>query len=656
MRQTVVRYAQPSSDDGSVANIHKLATWGMDCRETEIILQHVATLCGRDLDLQPAQYQTLPSDAPALLSAICAALEHHLESQSSRMTNAIFAYLLTQTSEEYFEHVCRSVGYRWHGSTSTGNFRPPAFDVEEPRNEHNTSELDQHRSFPCFFSPELSQSLVRARQSLELLRVAQPSHRALSDVDSRRRIRWLWNEADVARAWQSGSPLSPLVSDTLKPPSITPQESLEEKDGGLDVFRLFDQEPGTHLGSLDRATGFAVDPGFEAFLTSFPPNLPSLTPSMSHLSELVLNPLADHASSLSTALVHVFLSPEGYFNFHAHMTLLRSYMLLTSHVFKSRLQSALFCDAFDTDEAKLDIKTIATSGTRPPSKDSNRVIGLAPGLTEGDWPPAGADLRYQLRTVIIDSLDIEYPDRQLSQQAATTDDNQKTLIYEEAEWRLGFAVRDLPTGSGHAKWLNPRYPPFPTFTSSQRIFVHFRFLASSFVSTLTSYVYDTAIGENFDAFLKKLSGNAVERDDAFLDAFHMADYHSRVMDDILSACLLRSSQKAAGDILRGALDIILEFGILISDRHSGRLEEYQTVEPLEELFKRFMKTLRALIKVLRTIVDKGSMTSHIPLEDALLHFTTDSSILPQLVGVTAKLHNLLTRLDVPMWWSRQPQS
>ena len=128
--------------------------------------------------------------------------------------------------------------------------------------------------------------------------------------------------------------------------------------------------------------------------------------------------------------------------------------------------------------------------------------------------------------------------------------------------------------------------------------MHFRFLASSFVSTVTSYVYDTAVGENFDAFLKKLSSNTAERDDTFQDAFHMADYHSRVMDDILSACLLRSSQKTAGDILRGVLDIILEFGILIGDRHNGLLEEYQAVEPLEQLFKKFMKTLGALVRLL----------------------------------------------------------
>lgn len=28
-------------------------------------------------------------------------------------------------------------------------------------------------------------------------------------------------------------------------------------------------------------------------------------------------------------------------------------------------------------------------------------------------------------------------------------------VWEEAEWRLGFAIRDLPIGPGRDRWLNP---------------------------------------------------------------------------------------------------------------------------------------------------------------------------------------------------------
>lgn len=31
----------------------------------------------------------------------------------------------------------------------------------------------------------------------------------------------------------------------------------------------------------------------------------------------------------------------------------------------------------------------------------------------------------------------------------------KAQVIEEAGWRLGFAIRDLPVGPGRDKWLNP---------------------------------------------------------------------------------------------------------------------------------------------------------------------------------------------------------
>ena len=117
--------------------------------------------------------------------------------------------------------------------------------------------------------------------------------------------------------------------------------------------------------------------------------------------------------------------------------------------------------------------------------------------------------------------------------------------------------------------------------------------------SLSSYVYDTAIGGNFDAFLKKIETQ--DRDSAhyqaFPDVFALEDYHSRVMDDILSSCLLRSGQKVVGDLLRSVMDIILQFGILIADRQRGDIEEYQAAEPLEELHKKFMKRIKTLVRV-----------------------------------------------------------
>lgn len=143
-------------------------------------------------------------------------------------------------------------------------------------------------------------------------------------------------------------------------------------------------------------------------------------------------------------------------------------------------------------------------------------------------------------------------------------------------------------------------PLFSTLASSQKLFQHFRFMASSFVTSLSSYVYDTAIAGNFNSFLLKLTSTSaatakIDHKPDFSDVFELADTHSKMMDDVLSACLLRSHQKPVGELLRKILETILDFGILISDLSQGRMKEYQVVEPLKELHVQFMARMTTLV-------------------------------------------------------------
>ena len=149
-----------------------------------------------------------------------------------------------------------------------------------------------------------------------------------------------------------------------------------------------------------------------------------------------------------------------------------------------------------------------------------------------------------------------------------------------------------------------KQPVFETFAASRKLFMYFRFVAHTFVTALSSYVYDTAIGGTFDAFLASLS--AVDQDPSAppsrvpSDVFALAERHSAMLDDILSACLLRGSQKSVGDVLRAVLDLILQFGLLMADLHAGKLQEYEAVEPLEELFGAFRRKMIALVSVICT--------------------------------------------------------
>jgi hypothetical protein len=122
--------------------------------------------------------------------------------------------------------------------------------------------------------------------------------------------------------------------------------------------------------------------------------------------------------------------------------------------------------------------------------------------------------------------------------------------------------------------------------------LHFRFVAHSFVSNFSSYVFDTAIRGNFDPFVARLSSSSLPD---FSDVFALAKAHSVLLDDILSACLLRSGQKAVGEVLRCALELILEFAIVVGELWRGRMEEYRAATVLEDVEGRFLEKMGVLV-------------------------------------------------------------
>lgn len=139
-------------------------------------------------------------------------------------------------------------------------------------------------------------------------------------------------------------------------------------------------------------------------------------------------------------------------------------------------------------------------------------------------------------------------------------------------------------------------PLFGTLAKTNMLFMHFRFLAHTFVAQLCSYVYDTAIRRHFDSLLLEISTAKEGRTgQQFSDVFELARYHSDVLDNILIACLLRSGQKAAGDALRVCLETVMEFGILVGELSRGRMEEYQAKSTLEALYSAFKRRVSRLV-------------------------------------------------------------
>jgi Gamma tubulin complex component C-terminal len=364
------------------------------------------------------------------------------------------------TSGDYLQTLSRSVGYYGGFATnrSKSTFISSGFDLgdDDDQEEGESVSSDYIEGFPRFISSDASEILIRARKSLKFLSTAQPDHPLLQHSASRRRVAWFWSNEEVSAAWDSKINLVDL-SDAVedKSASVAMSDSDTGSDSGpLEQFKVFSLEPGTHIPPSAQGAEMAL----QSFLANFPLHLPPLTPTLSHLSNLVLSPLIIHCTSVSGALISLLLSPGSHLHLHSHLVLLRSYLLLTLPAFTRRLQAALFSDSDDWNFEGSTVRAMAKSthsGKNIASGGSAAqwAVGLGLGLAERDsWPPGGSDLSYYLRTVIVDSLEplINVTGRETLQSSEG-----RRRIFAEAEFRLGFVIRDLPTGSGRERWLNP---------------------------------------------------------------------------------------------------------------------------------------------------------------------------------------------------------
>lgn len=391
-----------------------------------------------------------------------------MERQSPVLITAYLAYILNTTSSDYLQGVCRSIGLGVNTSLALGKGKKVVtasdmFEDDEGEDDDLFEEMEmtgKREEFPSFFGEELAEALITARRSLMLLRTAKPDHHLLvQQVGPRKNVEWLWTEEEVEAAWTGhvvgASPRTreEELADMhiVRPCSVYKPELATQ-------FSLFDLEPGSLVPNLGSVSSPVQD-----FVSRFPSSLPSLTPTLEHLKILTFNPLVSHASSLSRALLSLFLSPspttnvksKSNLNFIDHLTLLRSYILLTSPAFKSRLAAALFSNSgeFDIDhDPRSRARNSRRQGQDKANSEQTWAVGLAPALTDREsWPPGGADLSFLLRTVIVDSLDL----------GRGTGEEEKESgefgvgVWEEAEYRLGFAIRDLPVGPGRDRWLNP---------------------------------------------------------------------------------------------------------------------------------------------------------------------------------------------------------
>jgi hypothetical protein len=433
------------------------------------IFSFVTHILYQDLGLSPSQYPRFTMNPATLLSRIYKYLDTHFRKSSSRTLTAVFAYLMTMSSKSYLQALCRSVAYADSQRQRTTTSQQPQrteiglFDTEDfdqTSLEEGGALLAEDHELPSFIPRELAEALPAAQKSLKLLAAAGPDHPVLNPPMQRPFITWVWSTRDIQDIWSTGflGQIGDLAANTTPhtPDFASADTNHPCYPSDLAGFHVFDLEPGSTRDNTFRE--HSVHAALERFILSFPPVLPSITPNLSLLTSLVFSPLISHVASLSRALLSIFLHQNSFLYVHDHLVLLRSHMLLTSPSFKSRLMAALFSDTDDREVVSGEGKAFALSRQRSRSivggvaqhRINRWAVGLASFLTErGTWPPGGSDLSFFLRTVIVDA-----------QHTGLVDADDRTelgsrRIAEEAEFRLGFAIRDLASDTGRERWLNP---------------------------------------------------------------------------------------------------------------------------------------------------------------------------------------------------------
>jgi len=408
------------------------------------------------VDRSPDQYPPIPDNID-LLSAIYQHCLRHFERSSPTLVNATVAFILTLTSRHYLQKICSSIAFSGSWRSLDQQSKRDRLDGGDKYEDLEFSDV-MTQKYPSFISIPLQDSLISAQKSLMILQDASPDHPLLSKPAHSSLVEWYWTKNEVEMAW-SGEPPGTVVPGLSTP---TTPEWMDLIEGGVKYkpellgLRVYDLEPGSC------GTNPSLLEPVRTFMDNFPERLPAVVPTIGDLTNLVFSPLAEQASILSQAVLDVFLTPLTSLSptptvdlhIHSHLTVLRSYQLLASHSFKSKLSAALFSDSEDWGSGdQRNAWSLATKGNKrgaPGLVSDDKVwpVGLSASLLEKDsWPPGGADLGFFLRTVVVDAMEMMRP---ITNPRVTT-----PSAYEESEWRIGFAIRDLPSGKGQDKWLDP---------------------------------------------------------------------------------------------------------------------------------------------------------------------------------------------------------
>lgn len=338
-----------------------------------------------------------------------------------------------------------------------------------------------------------------------------------------------------------------------------------------------------------------------------------------------------------------------------HLTLQWRFQLLGDGTFTSRLSHSLFNPEMTSGERK---SSVARGGFHTGLRLGNRDT----------WPPASSELRLVLMGLLNDCYDAGENDAVFSEQPETKE--------KELPGNLSFAIRDLagnelikckdPNAIEALDFLRMQYKPSTTIESvithkslekydqlfkcllrlsrmvsvvnglirdstartslsgdTHNIFQQFRIEAHHFITAFNDYVFQVAIGINWQRFENTLSAieSCIDRDDVdgtieIAGSLHrLRKYHEDVLDQILFSLFLvdpkdPKSQSRRSALLKQVNKILDEiFGTILAfmplsrldGEHGIRSQNEKTVYRLHVLFR---KDVNKLMRILRGLDGK----------------------------------------------------
>ncbi|EKD19640.1 Spc97/Spc98 family protein [Drepanopeziza brunnea f. sp. 'multigermtubi' MB_m1] len=514
---------------------------------------------------------------------------------------------------------------------------------------------------PVFMAPDDARAMFEIGKSLRFLRSHHADHPlARPDVvDSANPplLKWKFAWKDIVQVESKALQYERDLIDALKRFSADapPQISLAiESDFRHDFFGRPEEDMQAHmLASIDafdrpisgEIQADSLSSGLNTYLASkgdMPEASESVfAPPISLAPVLSFNPIiAAQARIINGTCMRMFFNSH---KLREHLSIQRDFHLLGNGVFLSRLSHALFDPELESAERH---RGVARSGG---------VMGLRLGGRDS-WPPASSELRLALMGVLTDSYVSSQP---LNKSRAGTYLGQSIIPGD-----LSFAVRDMSpediekcmnADSVEAlDFLRLSYkPPQPLgaimtpiilfkydqlfkvllriirmlfvvstlyrdtttrttdWQGTENLAQRFRIEAHHFITSVSSYFFDTGINATWRIFERKLDEieERIKGDGDYITLGQnegldkLRDYHEKVLDRIMFALLLRKRQQPVMKLLEEIFTLILQFSKHSRERALGVGKEGANHE-LEEMYARFRKKVVVFINVCRGLSEK----------------------------------------------------